>query len=96
MNLNRRSLLKLSAASVAAGSFAVPTLAQQIDELVIAYNVNLPSSGPDRRPLGSEPDDPGPLPVGLRPVHPAAARPETRARPSHRMGLERGQEAEAR
>ena len=36
MNLNRRSLLKLSAASVAAGGLAVPSFAQAIDELVIA------------------------------------------------------------
>lgn len=43
-NLSRRSLLMLSAASLSLA--ALPTFAQAIDELVIAYNVNLPSWDP--------------------------------------------------
>ena len=49
MNLNRRSLLKLSAATFAAGTVGLPSFAQAIDELVIAYNVNLPSWEPSAR-----------------------------------------------
>ena len=45
MNLNRRTMLKLSAASAAIG-FGLPARAQGIEELVIAYNVNLPSWDP--------------------------------------------------
>ena len=45
MKLSRRSLLQLTAASVTL-AFAKPVLAQAIDELVIAYNVNLPSWDP--------------------------------------------------
>jgi peptide/nickel transport system substrate-binding protein len=55
MNLNRRSLLMLSAATVAAGSFGLPSLAQGIDELVIAYNVNLPSWDPTTGPSAVNP-----------------------------------------
>ena len=47
--LSRRSLLKASAATVtfaATGSFASMVAAQAIDDLVIAYNVNLPSWNP--------------------------------------------------
>ncbi|MGB3247193.1 MAG: ABC transporter substrate-binding protein [Sulfitobacter sp.] len=46
MKLNRRSLLKLSAATAAMSAVALPSFAQDIDELVIAYNVNLPSWDP--------------------------------------------------
>ena len=46
MKLNRRSLLKLSAATAALSAVALPSFAQDIDELVIAYNVNLPSWDP--------------------------------------------------
>lgn len=46
MRLSRRSLLKLSAASLSLSGIALPTLAQAIDDLVIAYNVNLPSWNP--------------------------------------------------
>ncbi len=46
MKLSRRSLLKLSAASLTLSGFGLPTLAQPIEELVIAYNVNLPSWDP--------------------------------------------------
>jgi len=55
MNLNRRSLLMLSAATVAATSIGLPSLAQQIDELVIAYNVNLPSWDPTTGPSAVNP-----------------------------------------
>lgn len=44
--LSRRSLLKLSAASLSLSAVALPAFAQKIDELVIAYNVNLPSWDP--------------------------------------------------
>jgi peptide/nickel transport system substrate-binding protein len=43
MNLNRRSLVKLTAASAAAGTIGLPVRAQAIDGRVIAYNVKLPS-----------------------------------------------------
>jgi len=55
MNLNRRSLLQLSAATVALGSIGLPSLAQAIDELVIAYNVNLPSWDPTVGPSAVNP-----------------------------------------
>ena len=55
MNLNRRSLMKLSAASVALGAVGLPARAQAIDELVIAYNVNLPSWDPTTGPSAVNP-----------------------------------------
>ena len=55
MKLHRRSLLKLSAATLAAGTFGLPTFAQAIDELVIAYNVNLPSWDPTVGPSAVNP-----------------------------------------
>ncbi|TNF61359.1 MAG: peptide ABC transporter substrate-binding protein [Rhodobacteraceae bacterium] len=54
MKLSRRSLLQASAATVALG-FAKPVLAQAIDELVIAYNVNLPSWDPTVGPSAVNP-----------------------------------------
>ena len=55
MNLNRRSLLKLSAASMAMSAVALPSFAQDITELVIAYNVNLPSWDPTVGPSAVNP-----------------------------------------
>ncbi len=55
MNLNRRTMLKLSAASAAAGALGLPASAQAIDELVIAYNVNLPSWDPTVGPSAVNP-----------------------------------------
>ncbi len=55
MPLHRRSLLKLSAATLAAGAFGLPTFAQAIEELVIAYNVNLPSWDPTVGPSAVNP-----------------------------------------
>ncbi|MFN3644608.1 MAG: ABC transporter substrate-binding protein [Gemmobacter sp.] len=55
MKLNRRSLLKMSAATFAAGSIALPSLAREIDELVIAYNVTLPSWDPTVGPSAVNP-----------------------------------------
>jgi len=55
MNLNRRTMLKLSAAGTALGAFGLPVLAQQIDELVIAYNVTLPSWDPTVGPSAVNP-----------------------------------------
>ena len=55
MKLNRRSLLKLSANSVAAGSLTLPALTQQVEELVIAYNVNLPFCDPTAGPSAVNP-----------------------------------------
>lgn len=54
MKLTRRSLLKTSTAAVAVG-LAAPALAQDIDELVIAYNVNLPSWDPTVGPSAVNP-----------------------------------------
>ncbi len=55
MKLNRRTLLKLSAASTALGAFGLPALAQDIEELVIAYNVTLPSWDPTVGPSAVNP-----------------------------------------
>ena len=55
MNLNRRSLLKLSAATVAMTATSLPSFAQDISELVIAYNVNLPSWDPTVGPSAVNP-----------------------------------------
>lgn len=54
MKLNRRALLQLSAASVTLGAFSLPALAE-IDELVIAYNVTLPSWDPTTGPSAVNP-----------------------------------------
>ncbi|PTX03213.1 ABC transporter substrate-binding protein [Pararhodobacter aggregans] len=54
MKLSRRSLLKMSAATVTL-SVALPAFAQAIDELVIAYNVNLPSWDPTVGPSAVNP-----------------------------------------
>jgi peptide/nickel transport system substrate-binding protein len=54
MKLNRRTLLKLSAASVALGATGLPSFAA-IDELVIAYNVTLPSWDPTVGPSAVNP-----------------------------------------
>ena len=55
MKLNRRTMLKLSAATTALGAFGLPALAQEIDELVIAYNVTLPSWDPTVGPSAVNP-----------------------------------------
>ena len=55
MNLNRRALLQLSAATAAMGFASLPARAQAIDELVIAYNVNLPSWDPTTGPSAVNP-----------------------------------------
>lgn len=55
MKLSRRSLLQLSAATVAVGAFGLPARAQAIDELVIAYNVNLPAWDPTVGPSAVNP-----------------------------------------
>ena len=54
MTLSRRSLLQISAASMTL-AFARPVLAQAITELVIAYNVNLPSWDPTTGPSAVNP-----------------------------------------
>ena len=55
MNLNRRSLLKLSAAGIAMSAVGLPSFAQDITELVIANNVNLPSWDPTVGPSAVNP-----------------------------------------
>lgn len=55
MKLSRRSLLKLSAATVTVGTLALPARAQGIEELVIAYNVNLPAWDPTVGPSAVNP-----------------------------------------
>ena len=55
MNLSRRSLLETSAAAAAFATVALPSIAQEIDELVIAYNVNLPSWDPTVGPSAVNP-----------------------------------------
>ena len=55
MNLNRRAVLQLSAATAALGFAGVAARAQAIDELIIAYNVNLPSWDPTTGPSAVNP-----------------------------------------
>jgi len=55
MDLNRRTLLKLSGATLAAGTVGLPARAQGIEELVIAYNVTLPSWDPTTGPSAVNP-----------------------------------------
>jgi peptide/nickel transport system substrate-binding protein len=55
MKLSRRSLLKTSAAAAAFATVGLPVLAQEIDELIIAYNVNLPSWDPTVGPSAVNP-----------------------------------------
>lgn len=55
MNLNRRSLLQLSAATAALGLTGLPARAEAIDELIIAYNVPLPSWDPTVGPSAVNP-----------------------------------------
>ena len=55
MKLSRRSLIKTSAAAAAFGAAGFPALAQNIDELIIAYNVNLPSWDPTVGPSAVNP-----------------------------------------
>ncbi|WP_127900338.1 ABC transporter substrate-binding protein [Solirhodobacter olei] len=54
-NFSRRSLLKLSGATLALSSVGLPAFAAPIDELVIAYNVNLPSWDPTVGPSAVNP-----------------------------------------
>ena len=67
MTLSRRSLLQTSAAAAASLQQRGPaqSLRQAIDELVIAYNVNLPSWDPTVGLSGGEPHDSGHLPIGV-------------------------------
>ena len=55
MTLSRRTLLKTSAAAAALTAVGLPSFAQAIDELVIAYNVNLPSWDPTVGPSAVNP-----------------------------------------
>ncbi len=53
--ISRRNVLKLSAATVALSTVSLPVVAQEIDDLVIAYNVNLPSWDPTVGPSAVNP-----------------------------------------
>jgi dipeptide transport system substrate-binding protein len=53
--ISRRTVLKGTTAALALGFFAGPALSQEIDELVIAYNVNLPSWDPTVGPSAVNP-----------------------------------------
>lgn len=55
MSLSRRSLLKTSVAAATLATVGLPAFAQTIDELVIAYNVNLPSWDPTVGPSAVNP-----------------------------------------
>lgn len=55
MRLNRRAMLQLSAAGAALGVASLPARAQAIEELVIAYNVTLPSWDPTVGPSAVNP-----------------------------------------
>lgn len=54
-SISRRTVLKSTAAAAALGMTGLPALAQSIDELVIAYNVNLPSWDPTVGPSAVNP-----------------------------------------
>ncbi|MBC7285081.1 ABC transporter substrate-binding protein [Hoeflea sp.] len=54
-HLTRRTVLKGTTAALAIAAFAGPSFAQAIDELVIAYNVNLPSWDPTVGPSAVNP-----------------------------------------
>jgi peptide/nickel transport system substrate-binding protein len=55
MTISRRSLLKTSVAAATLATVGLPSFAQAIDELVIAYNVNLPSWDPTVGPSAVNP-----------------------------------------
>ena len=55
MTITRRSLLQTAAAGAAVSAFGLPAVAQAIDELVIAYNVTLPSWDPTTGPSAVNP-----------------------------------------
>ncbi|MFW8635488.1 ABC transporter substrate-binding protein [Cribrihabitans pelagius] len=55
MKLTRRALLQSSAAGAMLAATGLPALAKEIDELVIAYNVNLPSWDPTVGPSAVNP-----------------------------------------
>lgn len=55
MSLSRRNLLKTSVAAATFATVGLPGFAQEIDELVIAYNVNLPSWDPTVGPSAVNP-----------------------------------------
>lgn len=55
MKLTKRAFLKATAAGAAFATVGLPTFAQAIDELVIAYNVNLPSWDPTVGPSAVNP-----------------------------------------
>ena len=54
-HISRRTVLKGTTAALAIAAFAGPSFAQAIDELVIAYNVNLPSWDPTVGPSAVNP-----------------------------------------
>ncbi len=54
-HISRRSVLQLSTAAAAMGTLGIPTGAKAADELVIAYNVNLPSWDPTVGPSAVNP-----------------------------------------
>ena len=54
-SLSRRTLLKASTATAAISAFGLPARAAAPDELVIAYNVNLPSWDPTVGPSAVNP-----------------------------------------
>ena len=55
MTITRRSLLQTAAAGAAVSAFGLPAFAAGIDELIIAYNVNLPSWDPTTGPSAVNP-----------------------------------------
>ena len=55
MPISRRSMLKTTVAAATLASVGLPSFAQEIDELVIAYNVNLPSWDPTVGPSAVNP-----------------------------------------
>ncbi len=55
MKVSRRTLLKSAAASGVLTAVGTPAFSNEIDELVIAYNVNLPSWDPTVGPSAVNP-----------------------------------------
>ena len=93
MKLNRRTLLQISAATGAAIGLGLPARAQAIDELVIAYNVNLPSWDPTVGPSAVNPTIQGIYQSVFDQFILQQPDLTARARPADRMGLERRQDA---
>jgi hypothetical protein len=90
--ISRRTVLKGTAAAMAISAFAGPSLAQGIEELVIAYNVNLPSWDPTVGPSAVNPTIQGIYQSVFDQFILQQPDLSPAPRPADRMGLERRQD----